>query len=189
MAGIPLQPDQKTLLQSHVNVIVDFSSEPSVQHIYNSTENWDIVKNTTEILCFCHALMIIGKHKSSVGVDRFVKVSGRYLLDDEFSLAQFADAQTIYFAKRKNSQFDPNITGGVPYQYMSRCWSFPASKLQQVVDTFRAMRLAMNTIVQQGGYLDIEHLLYLYMEPDDIVELDKIGVQGLLGPNGTLVRD
>jgi hypothetical protein len=40
-----------------------------------------------------------------------------------------------------------------------------------------------------GGYLDIEHLLYLYIDPAKIVEADVIGVEGLLGPNGVRVSD
>ena len=72
---------------------------------------------------------------------------------------------------------------------MSRCWSFPAKDVEKIQKAFVAMRLCMLDILQKGGYLDIEHLLMLYLEPLNILEVKTIGVQGLLGPNGIEVRD
>lgn len=187
MAGIPLQDHQKETLQSHVNLLIDYSGDALVQKIYENP-NWDIVKSSTELMCFGEALIVMKKHVDSF--DRIFKVSGRYLLNEDFNIADYASyPDKIVFAKRKQSQFPPEVTGGVSEQYMSRCWSFPAKDLDKIAKMFKAMRRAMFCIVGDHGYLDIEHLLFLYTNPADVVEVDKIGVQGLLGPNGTLVRD
>ena len=187
MAGVPLQEHQKETLQSHVNLLIDYSQDALVQQIYKNP-NWDVVKSSTELMCFGEALTVMKKHVDSF--DRIFKVSGRYLLNDDFNIANYASyPDKIVFAKRKKSQFPPEVTGGVAEQYMSRCWSFPAKDINKIAKMFKAMRRAMFVIVGDHGYLDIEHLLFLYTNPADVVEFDKIGVQGLLGPNGTLVRD
>lgn len=194
MAGEPLQKSQADEIRPFVDVLLDFSNAPGVKQIYDGTENWDIVKNYTEISVFAEVLSIIDANKTEYNdVDRFFKLSGRYVLNDDFKIDDYSKPEydgKIVFAKRKNSQFDPKITGGVSQQFMSRCWSFPASEVGKIQKTYTAMQLCMADILQKGGYLDIEHLLYLYLGSEiNILEVEKIGVQGLLGPNGTAVRD
>lgn len=193
MAGEPLQKEQAEVLNQFVDVLIDFSKDAEVQQLYNSTENWDIVKNLNEITCFSQTLhMILNNPNEYAGIDRFFKLSGRYTLNEDFKIKDYSKAKykdKIVFAKRRNSQFDPKITGGVATQFMSRCWSFPAAEVEKIQKAFVAMRLCMIDILQKGGYLDIEHLLMLYIEPLNILEVEKIGVQGLLGPNRQAVRD
>lgn len=187
MAGVPITDEQKAVLQPNVNLFLDYSSDPLVQQIYKNP-NWDVVKSSTELMCFGEALAVIEPYVK--GFDRIFKVSGRYLLNTDFNIYDYADKQDkIVFAKRKKSQFPAEVTGGVAEQYMSRCWSFPVAELENITKMFQAMRKCMATIVKDGGYIDIEHLLFLYSNAAKVVELNTVGVQGLLGPNGTLVRD
>lgn len=190
MGGLPLLDEQRDILQQFVDVLIDFSKDKSVVQIYNSTNNWDIVKNFTEIQIFGQTLKIIAGHEAYKDIDRFFKVSGRYLLNNDFKIKDYVKRKDkIVFAKRRISQFDPKITGGVANQYMSRCWSFPAAEITNIEKMFTAMQLCMIDILQKGGYIDIEHLLFLYTDPTKVLEISPIGVQGLLGPNGVLVRD
>jgi hypothetical protein len=189
MAGLPLQQSQRNILNQHINVLVDFTTTPEVQEIYKS-DNWDIVKSATEMMCFQAVLDLAKTNLEYADIDRFVKVSGRYTLTTDFDILDYVDLQDkIVFAKRKLSQFPPAVTGGVTQQYMSRCWSFPAAMLDEISKQYIAMRLCMYDIVNKGGYIDIEHLLFLYTDAAKIHEVEAIGVQGLLGPNGILVKD
>jgi len=188
MAGEPLKLEQQAQLDPLVASIIDFTPLPAVQEIYKNP-NWDVVKSSTELMCFEITLEVLRSDESFKLVDRLFKVSGRYLLNEDFNIDGHSFADKIVFAKRRKSQFLPAITGGVAEQFMSRCWSFPAADSVAMQRQFKAMRLAMATIVANGGYLDIEHLLFLYTDPNKIIELDKIGVQGCIGPNGQAVRD
>jgi hypothetical protein len=189
MAGEPLQHEQKATLQQHVNIVIDFTDEEAVKEIYQS-DNWDVVKSLTEMMCFAAVLELAQTHSEYVGIDRFVKVSGRYTLSTDFNVFDYYNLQDkIVFAKRKNSQFPAAITGGVSHQFMSRCWSFPATQLKKMHAQFVAMRDHMASRVNAGGYIDIEHLLFVHTDPELVHEVGTIGVQGLLGPNGILVRD
>jgi hypothetical protein len=189
MAAVPLTQPQKDEINKHVDVLIDFTNDDTVRRI-SLSDNWDIVKNATEMLCFKQALSLIKGWPDEYNViDRFVKVSGRYQLNKDFKSSKFSEPDKVYFAKRKLSQFPPEVTGGCSEQFMSRCWSFPSADLDYVANQFHAMLMCMETILQSKGYVDIEHLLTLYTPSVKIVELDTIGVQGLLGPNGQQVKD
>lgn len=187
MSAVSLTKEQKDTLQASVDAVVDCSADGSVTEIYKS-DNWDIVKNLTEILCFGETLPLIEQYVGNC--DRIFKVSGRYLLNENF-LPNAYDAypDKIVFARRRTSQFSPLTTGGVTEQYMSRCWSFPTSELRNVTEMFKEMRTSMLDRVQAGGYIDIEHLLFQKVDPTRVVELDTIGVEGNIGPNGNFVKD
>ena len=52
----------------------------------------------------------------------------------------------------------------------------------------KMMKLMM-TRLGEGGYIDIEHSLFACMPKELILELNTVGVEGNLGPNGILVKD
>ena len=87
-AGTPLTDDQSALIEEHCDLLLDFSKDPDVQAIYRS-ENWDVVKNSTEIMCFGRALRMCQDDGDFVGLDRIHKMSGRYILNDEFNLVVY----------------------------------------------------------------------------------------------------
>jgi hypothetical protein len=190
MAAVPLADAQKEELNKHVDALIDFTNDDLVRRL-SIQDNWDIVKNATEMLCFRHAIKIIQDNPTMyTGVDRFVKVSGRYKLNADYDPAIFESAtDKIFFAKRRQSQFPPEVTGNVSEQFMSRCWSFPATELAYIDTTFKDMLTHMELKLSMKGYIDIEHLLQYHISKNKIVEVDKIGVEGNIGPNGVLVKD
>ena len=122
MAGESLSEEQQKLLQSYVEII-DFTESGSVQEIYQSP-NWDLVKNATEMLCFRHGLASLAKHDLTNNIDRFFKVSGRYLLNGNFQISRYLTPEVkgkIVFGKARPSQFSSVVTDGNTTQYMSRC--------------------------------------------------------------------
>jgi hypothetical protein len=54
-AGTPLTDSQSQTLESNCDLLLDFSNDADVKAIYQS-DNWDVVKNSTEIMCFGRAL-------------------------------------------------------------------------------------------------------------------------------------
>lgn len=190
MAAVPLSDEQKEVLNEHIDVLIDFTNDEVVRRI-SLSDNWDIVKNATEMICFRYAVkMIQDSTELYDGIDRFVKVSGRYKLNTDYDPAIFASAtDKIFFAKRRQSQFPPEVTGGVGEQFMSRCWSFPASEIAYIDLTFKDMLTHMEHKLSMNGYIDIEHLLLYHINSAKVIELDKMGVEGNIGPNGTLVKD
>jgi hypothetical protein len=190
MAGVAIPEDQIKLINEQVDYFFDCTRDPAVIDIYNSTEDWDIVKNTTEVMCFTNTLNTMMETGVLKEYDRVFKMSGRYLLTEKFDPEFYKSvSDRIVMLERKRSQFSPEITGGKQFQYMSRLWSWPADVTDQVTDAYNDGFVAMATRYAEGGYFDIEHMLFAYLPQDLVTEIPRVGLRGLLGPNGVAIED
>lgn len=190
MAGVPLTTEQSATLKSHVTMFFDYTNDEDVMGIYNSTDNWDVVKNSTEVMIFTRALTKLIGTGAIAKYDRIFKMSGRYQLTENFSPDYYATVpDRIVVLQRKNSQFPAEVTGGMQYQYMSRLWSWPANKTQEVVGSYETGFVAMAQRLTEGGYFDIEHMLFKYLPANLVTEIPRVGLTGLLGPNGNRIED
>ena len=191
MAGKSLKPEHKKSLTPEVFSMIEFNNDPTVREIYLN-ENWDLVKNATEMLCFGRALIQLSKIVGLNDITRWFKVSGRYQLTDDFNLSQYSDPALVgkvVISKRRESQFDPKITHNNIHQYMTRLWSFDASLTTEIALMYVKMLNYMIEIVKAKGYVDIEHCLFRFLDQLKVVEVDSIGITGMLGPNSQTVKD
>ena len=187
--AIPLTPVQETALEAEVDEIISYNDDEDVKAIFVS-DNWDVVKNTTEVMCFKRALEHCLEYKLFDGIDRVFKMSGRYRLNDNFDIAQYVMApESIITTHKHASQFPHQVTL-VEYQYMSRLWSWPANITQRIIDeVYDAGLNYMAERLSQGGYCDIEHMLYKFLPANLVLEVAKVGLEGNIGPNGATVSD
>jgi hypothetical protein len=72
---------------------------------------------------------------------------------------------------------------------MSRLWSFDSELLPEIAQVYRNMFANMNSVLNAGGYIDIEHLLFSHLREELIQKISKIGVEGNIAPNGNGVSD
>ena len=190
MTGVPITEEQIQAINDQVDYFFDWTRDPAVIDIYNSTDNWDIVKNTTEVMCFTNTLDKLIDTGVVKEYDRIFKMSGRYLLTENFDPAYYESvADRIVVLQRKHSQFSAQVTGGKQFQYMSRLWSWPASATDQIVEAYNDGFVAMAERFAEGGYFDIEHMLFAYLPADLVTEIPRVGLRGLLGPNGVAIED
>jgi hypothetical protein len=191
MAGIPLTDQQTKTLTHEVDVLLDFTDEDSVKSMYNSTDNWDIVKNGTEIMIFGAALKLLHGDDEFKGIDRIHKISGRYVINDMFDPLTYDQtdvADKIVLAAKRPSQFQRHITEQRA-QYMSRLWSWPTAMLEDIIKFYEDALADFTYTVGIGQYIDIEHLLCKLLPANHIHELQNIGIEGMIGPNGQAVKD
>lgn len=190
MAAIPLTPRQRELLETMIDGIVDFNDDQDVKDIYNSSENWDWVKNATEVMCFKQAIEQLRDNGEFEGIDRVHKVSGRYTLSENFDLARYDQHPDKFFVKQAmTSQFPLTMTGGVDRQYMSRLWSWPVALTDEVIKAYEDGFLYIAWRISEGGYCDIEHMLYKFLPAEHVHEVEMSGVCGNIGPNGMAIND
>lgn len=191
MAGIPLTDDQRNKLVAAADHLIDFTSDQSVIDLFNSTDNWDIVKNVTEVMCFRNALEKLEDSGVIADLDRIFKFSGRYLIDDTFDIGfyeEYKNKNCIVISKPRRSQFPLEVTG-VELQYMSRLWSWPTELNKEIIETYGNMLSYMFERLTNGGYADIEHCLYKFLDRNKVIEKEPIGVAGNISPNGMAVKD
>lgn len=190
MSAIPMTDEQRHMIQSITDYLFEYSWDPEVNDIYHN-KTIHIVKNLTETLC----LNSFFYHLKSAGLadnhQRIFKVSGRYTLTDSFNVHQYAQPEfknKIVFAKSWPTAHyitDQTLEG----QYMSRLWSFDAQLLEQVSDAYMGIYQYMVEHNNDTSYIDVEHTLYKLMPKDLIIELNKVGIQGIGGFTGTRFED
>lgn len=189
--GTPLTDSQSDLLEERSDLLIDYSEDAEVQAIYNSTDNWDVVKNSTEILCFGKTLRLCLEDGDFDGCDRIHKMSGRYVLNSQFAptmplYEQHADR--IIIGEKYKSQFPPGVTG-IDLQYMARLWSWPVDITERIIEVYEDSLWYMADRVKQGGYADIEHVLYKFLPADLVTEIPVLGVEGSIAPNGQPIQN
>lgn len=187
-AGTPLTDAQSELIEEHCDLLLDFSRDPDVIAIYQS-ENWDVVKNSTEIMCFGRALRMCQDDGDFAGLDRIHKMSGRYILNNEFNLDVYEQHHDrIIIGPKHTSQFPYEMTG-IKLQYMARLWSWPSNQTERIIQVYTDSINYIGERVSQGGYADIEHVLYKFLPEDLVTELPVLGVEGSIAPNGIAIRN
>jgi len=200
-SGYKLEDDVLTQLRENSNVVIDFSGDAAVQHVYNckmtvnGNFDWDIVKNTCEILSFYKSLEFISKESKTLlsNVDRIHKISGRYSLTNNFNPYLYeVEKNKIIILRKKFTQFTGEQFNGIvdiPYQYMTRLWSWPIQKYDTIYKFYEYAINEINARVASGRFADIEHLLYTFIDPADIFEVDPIGIKGILSARSDLEVD
>lgn len=187
-AGTPITESQSEVLESNCDLLLDFSRDKDVHAIYQS-DNWDVVKNSTEIMCFGRLLRLCQSDRDFDGYDRIHKMSGRYILNDDFDLEiyeQYIDK--IIIGPKHASQFPYQITG-IELQYMARLWSWPIEQLDAVIKVYEDSLSYIGNRVSQGGYADIEHVLYKFLPTHLVQEIPLLGVEGFIAPNGVPIKN
>ena len=188
--GTPLTAEQAQQLNAHCNYFIDYSNDADVQAMYDN-DNWDVVKNSTEIMCFSNALEQLNKAGEFAGIDRIHKMSGRYILNDMFdpdTYDQFTIQDKIIIGPKCRSQFPPELTQ-VPFQYMARLWSWPIGRLSEVIQVYKDSFVFFAERLSAGGYVDIEHVLAKFLNPGHVHEVENLGVEGQIAPNGQPIKN
>jgi hypothetical protein len=188
--GEPINQAQENVLRQNCDIFVDYSRDEEVQALYDN-DNWDVVKNGTEIMCFGRALAVLHHEGMLDGIDRIHKMSGRYVLNDMFdpdTYDQLEIADKIIIGPKCRSQFPPEVTT-VPFQYMARLWSWPYSRIDEVVKVYTDSFVFFAERLAAGGYVDIEHVLAKFLDPAVVHEIQNMGVEGQIAPNGQAIKN
>jgi hypothetical protein len=189
VSGNGISKEREEALMNACDVFLDFTTNHEVNWIYNNQawyENWDVVKNLTELTTFPVSLRTLLDSDELQGIDRVFKMSGRYLLNDKFDLDFYAtDAakDKIVIGRRHPSQFPYQVTL-LKEQYMARLLSWPATMQHDMIDYYVRARDYMRDRMKAGGYSDIEHCLFYALPQERVLEVDEVGVYGNIAPNG-----
>lgn len=188
-SGIPLDEDIVKALEDEVHYLINFSGDPNVQYIHNNNDNADVVKNLTEMMCFYRGLQMLRDSDLLTGVNRVYKMSGRYLLNKDFNISTHEQSpDKILLSNKYQTQFSEEYVG-IPYQYMSRLWSWPIKYNERIMVFYESAIKEFTDRIAIQKYADIEHLLYLLLPENLIQEVTPIGVSGKLGNSGIPVKD
>lgn len=194
-SGWQLSENQLAELRDVSNYVIDFSHSPVMSQIQDdqSVDEWDGVKNVCEVTCFNQMFISLDEllTTSLKDITRIHKISGRYTLNDNFNKYLYeVEDDKIIFARKFETHFKPEHNLGIPYQYMSRLWSWPIHRHDEVKTFYKKALNKMLSSYEKDKYVDIEHLLYYYFKKNkNVLEVPKIGIEGLIAGNGQLIDD
>ncbi len=195
---VDVQNDQSAEFEALLDAVdyyIDNSDDPDIQHFHNNVQNYDIGKNSMECLGMLKALTHISTDPELMEVinssNRIFKLSGRYEVTDKFDISQFdnADTQDKYVFKQAQPSWIPDKDTGVDRLLQTRLYSFTPSLFADTIVMFKEIINNMFATFNQQKYIDIEHSMAKYIPQDQLVELETVGLQGNIAPNGMMVID
>jgi len=178
-----------------VDYYIDNSDDNDIKYFHNNVTNYDIGKNAMEALGMMKALTFIAGDdtlKDEIkDADRIFKLSGRYQVTDKFDITKFSNANTkdkYVFKRAQPSWINPADTG-VNTLLQTRLWSFTPSLLVDTIGMYNKIIETMVGLFNQNKYIDNEHAMAKFIPKDKLVELDIVGLQGNIAPNGMMIID
>jgi len=123
--------------------------------------------------------------------DRIFKLSGRYQVTDKFDIAKFDNANTkdkYVFKKAQPSWINTQDTG-VTTLLQTRLWSFTPGLFTATIELYKNIIETMVQLVNESKYIDNEHAMAKFIPKDRLVELETVGLQGNIAPNGMMIID
>jgi len=178
-----------------VDYYIDNSDDADIQYFHNNIANYDIGKNAMEAMGLMKALTYIAgdedMKKVIADADRIFKLSGRYQVTDKFDITKFDSVETknkYVFKRAQPSWINPADTG-VNTLLQTRLWSFTPSLLADTISMYNKIIETMVGLFNQNKYIDNEHAMAKFIPKDKLVELDIVGLQGNIAPNGMMIID
>lgn len=178
-----------------VDYYIDNSDDQDIKHFHEHVTNYDIGKNAMECLGLFKALNYISTDSDLMNevtsAGRIFKLSGRYVVNDKFDINNFDNANTAdkYVFKKRQPSWIPQTDTGVDYLLQTRLYSFPPSLFLNTIKLFEAIINNMFATFNQQKYIDVEHSMAKFVPTDKLVEIDVVGLQGNIAPNGMMVID
>jgi hypothetical protein len=178
-----------------VDYYIDNSDDDDMKYFHANVTNYDIGKNTMEAMGLMKALTYISgddeMKKVIADADRIFKLSGRYQVTDKFDITKFSNDTTkdkYVFKRAQPSWINPADTG-VTTLLQTRLWSFTPNLLLDTMQLYKNILETMITLFNQGKYIDNEHAMSKFISKDRLVELEIVGLQGNIAPNGMMIID
>jgi hypothetical protein len=178
-----------------VDYYIDNSDDNDMKYFHANVTNYDIGKNTMEALGMMKALTYIANDETMKNeikdADRIFKLSGRYQVTDKFDINKFSNETTrdkYVFKKAQPSWINPQDTG-VNTLLQTRLWSFTPNLLLDAMQLYKNILETMVNLFNNGKYIDNEHAMSKFIPKDKLVELDTVGLQGNIAPNGMMIID
>lgn len=143
-------------------------------------------RSIAECISFIRTLEWLKNQPFPSTCKRIYKVSGRYLLNDNFVLDDPSYKDAFVFVKPEHTwmnDYEIEKTG-VDKLYKLRCWHMDYFLL----DTFhKELYQILDDCIQLN--IDVEHSYYKNLSKYKTIEVDKIGICGNIAPSGEYIDE
>lgn len=197
---------QKDILKEKVDLFLEFYNEPGLKQIYeNLEERPELItygKSLLETRGLLNALYAIKQHNLFTDSQRVFKLTGRYLLNDDFDIkdyeSKFLENKYIikryeYLPQEAENYDEKELENVYAYLYGAKgmmitgLWSFDRMLFNDAVEELEKAFAYMEKMIQYTAGTDVEHSLYRFINKKDIINVSNLGltmVKGMSGENG-----
>lgn len=178
-----------------VDYYIDNSDDADIKYFHENVANYDIGKNVMEAMGIFKTLNYIAANPELLAevksANRIFKLSGRYQVTDKFDITAFDNegTQDKYVFKKAQPSWIPTQDTGVTTQLQTRLWSFTPNLIDDTTVMYKNIIENMIALVNVGKYIDNEHSMSKFIPKDKLIELDVVGLQGNIAPNGVQIVD
>jgi hypothetical protein len=177
-----LTADQSNVFENTCDIVMDLSQDQLIQFAHQ-TQDIETLKHPCE-------LYLLGSFMKNQNViqenDRIYKISGRYYLNSKFNsdLHTAAKGKIIVGHKEKSYAYYDIKTGDqmpaiTDYNYKTRLYSFCGSLSEYMKNKYQEMFDFILPFYDTGGFTDVEHMMYKFLDHDKIIEMEPLGVSGI----------
>lgn len=202
----PIQEKKKDILKEKCDLFLEFYNEPVIKQIYENLEKRPELitygKSLLETRGLLNALYTIKQHNLFSDSQRVFKLTGRYLLNDDFNIqdyeSKFLEGKYIlkryeYLPQEAENYDEKELENVYAYLYGSRgmmitgLWSFDRMLFNEAVEALEKAFKYMEKMIQYTAGTDVEHSLYRFIDKKNIITIPNLGltlVKGMSGENG-----
>ena len=202
----PIEEKQKGILKGKTDLFLEFYEEPVLKQIYENLEKRPELitygKSLLETRGLLNTLYVIRKNNLFADSQRIFKITGRYLLNDDFDIRDYQSKffEGKYVLKRyeylseEQENFDAiELANTYAYLYGAKgmmitgLWSFDRVLFNEAVESLEKAFIYMERMIQYTAGTDVEHSLYRFINNNNVIGVHNLGltvVKGMSGENG-----
>jgi hypothetical protein len=201
-----IDENQKDILKEKTDLFLEFYDEPVIQAIYENLEaRPELItygKSLLETRGLLNTLYIIKNHNVFNDTQRLFKLTGRYLLNDDFDIqdyqSKFLENKYVikkydYLSQEAENFDDKELENVYAYLYGARgmmvtgLWSFDRMLFTDTIEALEKAFVYMEKMIQFTAGTDVEHSLYRFINKKNVIDIPNLGltmVKGMSGENG-----
>lgn len=201
-----IEEKYENILRNKCDLFLQFGDEPVMKQLYSNIENRPELitygKSLLETRGLLNALYQIKQHNLFNDSQRVFKLTGRYLLNDDFNIQDYQSKflENYYVIKKYdylseeegelNQQTLENVYAylyGAKGMMVTGLWSFDRALFDETVKCLEKAFFYMERMIQFTVGTDVEHSLYRFIDKKKIINISNLGltvIKGMSGENG-----
>ena len=200
-----IDENQKDILKEKTDLFLEFYEEPVLKQIYENLETRPELitygKSLLETRGLLNTLYVIQKHNVFRDSQRVFKLTGRYLLNDDFDIqdyqSKFLEGRYVIkryeYLSQEMENYEKELENVYVYLYGARgmmvtgLWSFDRMLFTDTIEALEKAFVYMEKMIQFTAGTDVEHSLYRFINKKNIIDIPNLGltmVKGMSGKNG-----
>ena len=194
-----IDENQKDILKEKTDLFLEFYNEPVLKAIYENLEaRPELItygKSLLETRGLLNTLYVIQKHNIFNDSQRVFKLTGRYLLNDDFDIqdyeSKFLEGRYVIkryeYLSQEMENYEKELENVYVYLYGARgmmvtgLWSFDRLLFNDIRKVLEECFVYMEQAIQVTAGIDIEHSFYHFIDRDKILNVPVLGIDIIKG--------